>query len=198
MDGELAGKDVAHFGACAAQCGVKGLVVVADAVVAQHDIDGLLGTQGKVTAEARLEVEAIGHLDLVGAETEVGAQVHGKERRNLGCGEIGFHATKDFDVVANIIAGAMVGVASSAVILVAGVVEPIEVLIASTSAHKEVVVDAIAADEVHTEGEFLVLVEADAACSLNGFLEASVLAKSNGCGKNQDARENESTHRKRY
>lgn len=73
MDGELAGKDVAHFGAGAAQRGVKGIVVVADAVVAQHDIDGLLGTQDKITAEARLEVEAVGHFDLVGAETEVGA-----------------------------------------------------------------------------------------------------------------------------
>ena len=198
VDGELAGKDVAHFGACAAQRGIKGLIVVADAVVAQHDIDGLLGTQGKVTAKARLEVEAIGHPDLVGAETEVGAQVHGKERRNLGCGEIGLQATKDLDVVADIIAGAMVRVASSVVILVAGVIEPIEVLVARSCADKEVVVDAVAADEVHTEGELLVLVEADATGGFNGFLEASVLAKSNGCGKNQDARENESTHRKRY
>lgn len=80
MDGELAGKDVAHFGAGAAQRGVKGLVVVADAVIAKHDIDGLLGTQGKVAAEARFKVEAIGHLDLVGTETEIGAQIHGKER----------------------------------------------------------------------------------------------------------------------
>ena len=148
MDGELAGKDVAHFGACAAKRGVKGLVVVADAVVAQHDIDGLLGTQGEVTAKARLEVEAIGHSDLVGAETEVGAQVHGKERRNLGCGEIGLQATKDLDVVADIIAGAVVGVTSSTMVLVAGVVESIEVLIARTCADKEVVVDAVAADEV--------------------------------------------------
>ena len=198
MDGELAGKDVAHFGACAAQRGVKGLVVVADAVVAQHDIDSLLGTQGKVTAKARLEVEAIGHLDLVGAETEVGAQVHGKERRNLGCGEIGLQATKDLDVVADIIAGAMVRVASSAVILVAGVIEPIEVLVARSCADKEVVVDAVAADEVHTEGELLVLVKADATGGLDSFLKALILGKRGECGKDQDARKNESTHRKRY
>lgn len=108
VDGELAGKDVAHFGACAAQRGVKGLVVVTDAIVAQHDIDGLLGTQGKVTAETRLEVEAIGHLDLMGGEAEISAQVHGKERRDLGCSEVGLQATKDLDVVADIIAGAMV------------------------------------------------------------------------------------------
>lgn len=198
MDGELAGKDVAHFGACAAKRGVKGLVVVADAVVAQHDIDGLLGTQGEVTAKARLEVEAIGHSDLVGAETEVGAQVHGKERRNLGCGEIGLQATKDLDVVANIIAGAMVRVASSAVILVAGVIEPIEVLVARSCADKEVVVDAVAADEVHTEGELLVLVKADATGGLDSFLKALILGKRGECGKDQDARKNESTHRKRY
>ena len=116
---------MAHFRTCAAQRGIKGLIVVADAVVAQHDINGLFGSQGKVTAKARLEVEAIGHLDLVGAETEVGAQVHGKERRNLGCGEIGLQATKDLDVVADIIAGAMVRVASSAVILVAGTRSPL-------------------------------------------------------------------------
>lgn len=198
MDGELAGKDVAHFGASAAKRGVKGLVVVADAVVAQHDIDGLLGTQGEVTAKARLEVEAIGHSDLVGAETEVGAQVHGKERRNLGCGEIGLQATKDLDVVANIIAGAMVRVASSAVILVAGVIEPIEVLVARSCADKEVVVDAVAADEVHTEGELLVLVKADATGGLDSFLKALILGKRGECGKDQDARKNESTHRKRY
>jgi len=189
---------VAHFGACAAQRGVKGLVVVADAVVAQHDIDGLLGTQGKVTAEARLEVEAIGHLDLVGAETEVGAQVHGKERRNLGCGEVGLQATKDFDVVANIIAGTVVGVTSSTMVLVAGVVESIEVLIARTCADKEVVVDAVAADEIHTEGELLVLVKADATGDLDSFLKALILGKRGECGKDQDARKNESTHRKRY
>ena len=187
VDGELAGKDVAHFGACAAQRGVKGLVVVADAVVAQHDIDGLFWTQGKITTEARLKVEAVGHLDLVRTETEIGTQIHGKEGRNLGCGEIGLQATKDLDVVANIIAGAVVGIASSAVVLVA-----------RTCADKEVVVDAVAADEVHAEGELLVLVKADATCSLYGFLKALVLAKSNGCGKNQDARKNESTHRKRY
>ena len=198
MDGDLAGKDVAHFGACAAKRGVKGLVVVADAVVAQHDIDGLLGTQGEVTAKARLEVEAIGHSDLVGAETEVGAQVHGKERRNLGCGEIGLQATKDLDVVADIIAGAMVRVASSAVILVAGVIEPIEVLVARSCADKEVVVDAVAADEVHTEGELLVLVKADATGGLDSFLKALILGKRGECGKDQDARKNESTHRKRY
>ena len=49
-----------------------------------------------------------------------------------------------------------------------------------------------------TEGELLVLVKADAAGGLDGFLEASVLAKSNERRKDQDARKNESTHRKRY
>ena len=190
MDGELAGKDVAHFGTGAAQRGVKGLVVVADAVVAQHDIDGLLGTQGKVTAEARLEVEAIGHLDLIGAEAEISAQVHGKERRDLCCSEVGLQATKDLDVVADIIAGAMVGVASSAMVLVAGVVEPIKVLIARTCADKEVVVDTVAADEVHTEGELLVLVKADATGGLDGFLKALILGKCrDGCHSDNGAKD---------
>lgn len=197
-DGELAGKDVAHFGACAAQCGVKGLVVVANAVVGKHQVDGLLGADSEVATEARLKVEAVGHLDLIGTETEVGAQVHGKERRNLGCGEIGLQATKDLDVVADIIAGAVVGVTSSTMVLVAGVIEPIEVLVARSCADKEVVIDAVAADEVHAEGELLVLVEADATGGFNGFLEALGLAKSNGSGKDEDARKNESTHRKRY
>ena len=198
MDGELAGKGVTHLVACAAEGCIKGLVVVADAIVGKHQVDGLLGADSEVATEARLKVEAVGHLDLVGAETEVGAQIHGKERRNLGCGEIGLQATKDLDVVADIIAGAMVRVTSSAVILVAGVIEPIEVLVARSCADKEVVVDAVAADEVHTEGELLVLVKADAAGGLDGFLEASVLAKSNERRKDQDARKNESTHRKRY
>lgn len=179
MDGKLAGEGVTHFVSCAAEGCVKSLVVVADAVVGKHQVDGLLGADSEITTEARLKVEAIGHLDLVGAETEVGTQVHGKERRNLGCGEIGLQATKDLDVVADIIAGAMVRVASSAVILVAGVVESIEVLIARTCADKEVVVDTVAADEVHTEGELLVLVEADATGGLDGFLKALILGK---CG----------------
>ena len=194
MDCELASKDVAHFGACAAQRGVKGLVVVANAVVAQHDINGLFGSQGKVTAKARLEVEAIGHLDLVGAETEVGAQIHGKERRDLCCSEVGLQATKDLDVVADIIAGAVVGVTSSTVVLVAGVIEPIEVLIARTCADKEVVVDAVAADEVHTEGELLVLVKADATGGLDGLLKALILGKcGDGC-HSDDGAEDEFSH----
>ena len=194
MDGKLAGKDVSHFRAGAAQRSVKGLVVVANAVVAQHDINGLFGSQGKVTAKARLEVEAIGHPDLVGAETEVGAQVHGKERRNLGCGEIGLQATKDLDVVANIIAGAVVGVTSAAVVLVAGVVKAIEVLVARTCADEEVVVDAVATDEVHTEGELLVLVKADATGGLDGLLKALILGKcGDGC-HSDDGAEDEFSH----
>ena len=190
VDGELAGKDVAHIGACTAQRSVKGLVVVADAVVAQHDINGLFGSQGEITAEARLKVEAIGHLDLVGTETEIGTQIHGEKRRDLGCGEVGLQATKDFDVVANIIAGAMIGVTSSAMVLVAGVVEPIKVLVARACTDEEVVVDAVAADEVHTEGELLVLVQADAASSFNGFLEARGLSEGNdGCSQKGDDKE---------
>lgn len=194
MDCELASKDVAHFGACAAQRGVKGLVVVADAVVAQHDINSLFGSQGEITAEARLEVEATGHLDLIGTETEIGAQIHGKEGRNLGRSEVGLQTTKNLDVVANIIAGAVVGVTSAAVVLVAGVVKAIEVLVARTCADEEVVVDAVATDEVHTEGELLVLVKADATGGLDGLLKALILGKcGDGC-HSDDGAEDEFSH----
>ena len=142
-------------------------------------INSLFGCQGEITAEARLEVEAIGHLDLIGTETEIGAQIHGKEGRNLGRIEVGLQATKDLDVVTGIIAGAVVGVASSTVVLVAGVVEPIKVLITRTCADEEVVVDAVATDEVHTEGELLVLFKADATGGLDGLLKALILGK---CG----------------
>ena len=83
-------------------------------------------------------------------------------------------------------------------VLIAGVVETVEVLVASTGSDEEVVVEAVAANEIHTEGELLVLVKANTARSLNRFLEALGLPKSNERGKNQDARKNESTHRKRY
>ena len=66
MDCEFAGQGVPHFRSCAAEGGVKGFVVIADAVVSQQQVDGLLGINGEITTKARLEVEAIGHLDLVG------------------------------------------------------------------------------------------------------------------------------------
>ena len=71
-------------------------------------------------------------------------------------------------------------------------------LVASTSSDEEVVVEAVASDEIHAESELLVLVETDATSGLNRFLKALGLAKSNGSGKDEDARKNESTHRKRY
>ena len=148
MDCEFASQDVAHFVTRAAEGGVEGFIIVANAVVAQHDIDGLLGTQGKVAAEARFKVEAIGHLDLIGTETEIGAQIHGKEGRNLGRSEVGLQTTKDLDVVANIIAGAMVGVTSAAVILEAGVIEAVEVLVTGSGSDEEVVAKAITALEI--------------------------------------------------
>ena len=80
MDGELASEGVTHLVASAAEGRVKGLIVVADTVVAQQQIDGLLGTDGEITTEAWLKVEAVGHLDLIGTETDVGTQVYGKER----------------------------------------------------------------------------------------------------------------------
>lgn len=194
MDCEFASQDVAHFVTRAAEGGVEGFIIVANAVVAQHDIDGLLGTQGKVAAEARFKVEAIGHLDLIGTETEIGAQIHGKEGRNLGRSEVGLQTTKDLDVVANIVAGAMVGVTSAAVVLVAGVVKAIEVLVARTCADEEVVVDAVATDEVHTEGELLVLVKADATGGLDGLLKALILGKcGDGC-HSDDGAEGEFSH----
>lgn len=71
MDGELAGEGVTHLVASAAEGCIKGLVVVADAVVGKHQVDGLLGADGEITTEARLKVEAVGHLDLVGTETNI-------------------------------------------------------------------------------------------------------------------------------
>ena len=119
MNGKLAGKSVALFVASAAERGIEGLVVVANAVVAQHQVNRLAGADGKVTAECRLRVEAISHLDLVGAESDVCSEIDGKEGRHFRPGEIGFQAAKDLDVVANIIAGAVIGVTRSAVVLVA-------------------------------------------------------------------------------
>ena len=88
----------------------------------------------------------------------------------------------------------MVGVASAAMVLVDSVVESIEVLIARTCANKEVVVDAVAADEVHTEGELLVLVEANATGGLDGFLKALILGKcGDGC-HSDDGTEDEFSH----
>ena len=108
MDGELAGKDVAHFGACATKCGVEGLVVVALAIVAEHQVDGLLVADGEIAAEARLEVEAVRHLDLIGAETNGRAQINSEEGRNLGGGEIGLDTAVELDHIADIIAGAVI------------------------------------------------------------------------------------------
>lgn len=94
MDCEFASQDVAHFVTRAAEGGVEGFIIVANAVVAQHDIDGLLGTQGKVAAEARFKVEAIGHLDLIGTETEIGAQIHGKKGETLVAVRLAFRRPK--------------------------------------------------------------------------------------------------------
>lgn len=194
MDDEFTGEDVAHLVAGAAEGGVEGAVVITNAVVAQHDINGLFGRESEITAEAGLEVETVGHLDLVGAEADVGSQVNGKEGRYFGVGEVGFQSAKDLDVVADIIAGAVIGITSSTVILVAGVVEPIEVLVTSAGTYKEVVVDPVATDEIQTEGELLVLVEADAAGGLNGFLKALVLGKcGDGC-HNDDGAEDKFSH----
>ena len=194
MDGKLAGEGVTHFVSCAAEGCVKSLVVVADAVVGKHQVDGLLGADSEITTEARLKVEAVSHLDFVGTKTDVGSQIYGKEGRNLGRREVGLQTTKDLDVVANIIAGAVVGVTSAAVVLVAGVVKAIEVLVARTCADEEVVVDAVATDEVHTEGELLVLVKADATGGLDGLLKARILGKcGDGC-HSDDGAEDEFSH----
>ena len=198
MNGELAGKGVTHLVTCAAEGCIKGLVVVADAIVGKHQVDGLLGADSEVATEARLKVEAVGHLDLIGTETNIGTQIHGEEWRYLGGREIGLQASEDLDVIADILTGAVIGVASAAVILEAGVIEAVEVLVTGSGSDEEVVAKAITAHEIHAEGEVLVLVETDAAGGLNRFFEALGLTKGNDCRKNQDARKNESTHRKRY
>ena len=75
-------------------------------------------------------------------------------------------------------------------VLIAGVVKTVKVLVASAGTNKEVVVDAVAADKAETEGELLVLVQADSACGLNGFLEAGGLSKRNdGCSQKGDNKE---------
>lgn len=108
MDGKLAGEGVTHFVSCAAEGCVKSLVVVADAVVGKHQVDGLLGADSEITTEARLKVEAVSHLDFVGTKTDVGSQIYGKERRHLGVGEVGLQTPEDFDVVADILTGAVI------------------------------------------------------------------------------------------
>ena len=79
MEGELASENVSHFVTSTSEGSIEGFVVIANAVVSQHHVEGLLGTDGKVAAKTRLEVEAVGHLDLIGAETEIGTQIYGKE-----------------------------------------------------------------------------------------------------------------------
>ena len=114
-----------HFVTGTVQCGVRGVIDVAVTIVADPHTDDLFGAEGEVAAEAWLKVEVAGHLAFIGAETDICNQLNGEKRRHLCIGEVGFHAAKYLDDVADIIVDAWVGVTSPAVVLVTSVLEPV-------------------------------------------------------------------------